>query len=225
MVAPMIQIKLKGAKALTVLGKKGGVAALQFQVGPAAKAGAMRLGELEGARAGLGKAAIARGGELEGARAGLGKAGLGKLALARGVEAEGARAGLGKLAMARGGELEGARLVTGTRELGAQHFLGTPKAAGSIGVVIPKSVGPVAKGAAAIKATSAGTLWSGTGMSLGIGIGLGGYGPFLLLGVVGLTATGIYLWQRERAREAELDDLDDFDDFDDDDVEVVEAIS
>lgn len=224
MATPTIQIRLKGAKALAALGKNGGGAGLQLQLGTMTKGGLGRVGEVEGARGGVGQAVMARGGEVEGARGGIGKA-----VMARGGELEGARGGLGKAVMARGGEMEGARMVSGTREVGSHHLGGLSKAksATSVGVVTPKGAGAVVHGAGAVKGASAGTIWSGTGMSLGIGLGLGGYGPLLLLGVVALTATGIYLWQRERAKEQELEDLDDFDDFDDldDGVEVVDAIS
>jgi hypothetical protein len=57
-----------------------------------------------------------------------------------------------------------------------------------------------AKSALAGSAASAGTIWTGTGLSLGLGLGLGALGPVILLGGLGLSATGIYMYRRNRTR-------------------------
>ncbi len=64
-----------------------------------------------------------------------------------------------------------------------------------------------AKGA--LSGAAKGTIWSGKGLSLGLGLGLGALGPVLALGALGLTAAGIYLY-RKSAEEAEalVDELD-----------------
>ncbi|MFN3075806.1 MAG: magnetosome protein MamD [Alphaproteobacteria bacterium] len=65
------------------------------------------------------------------------------------------------------------------------------------------TAGKTLKGAAVVKgATSAGTIWSGTGMSLGLGLGLGGAGPVILGGLVAASVTG-YAYYRYKKRHGE----------------------
>lgn len=50
----------------------------------------------------------------------------------------------------------------------------------------------VAAGAAKVAGTTAGTIWTGTGMSLGLGLGLGALGPVLLLGALAASTGCVY---------------------------------
>ena len=61
--------------------------------------------------------------------------------------------------------------------------------------------GTVAKGAATavVGKSAAGTLWAGTGMSLGLGLGLGAMGPVLLGGAAAAAGYGIYRYLKNRA--------------------------
>jgi hypothetical protein len=97
-------------------------------------------------------------------------------------------AALGKAAVSAA-PLEGARWIAASTKGGAAKSVATIKAASAVSA---KTTGLAASAAL----PSAGTIWSGTGMSLGLGLGLGALGPVLLLGVLGLTATGIYLYRR-----------------------------
>jgi hypothetical protein len=97
-------------------------------------------------------------------------------------------AAFGKVA-ASGAPIEGARWVAAGAKGGAAKSATAIKAASTMAA---KTTGL----AAGVALPSAGTIWSGTGMSLGLGLGLGALGPVLLLGVLGLTATGIYLYRR-----------------------------
>jgi hypothetical protein len=51
----------------------------------------------------------------------------------------------------------------------------------------------------AAKSVTAGTIWTGTGLSLGLGLGLGAAGPAILLGALGLAATGVVLYRRNNS--------------------------
>ncbi|MBF0125762.1 MAG: hypothetical protein HQM02_00980 [Magnetococcales bacterium] len=57
--------------------------------------------------------------------------------------------------------------------------------------------GTAAKGA--VKGTAvAGTIWNGGGLSLGLGIGLGAWGPVLLVGVLTLAGIGAYQYMQQK---------------------------
>jgi hypothetical protein len=151
--------------------------------------------------------------------------GLGALG-ARGVELETLRLGSAKAAKGftlRAVELEGAKLATTSKgtvltatgidhgcELltikGAKTAAASTKAIGAASgatAVKLKVAGTAAKGAVCAAPCASGTIWSGTGWSLGLGLGLGAWGPVLFLGTAGLVATGIYLYRRNRELEAE----------------------
>lgn len=111
------------------------------------------------------------------------------------LAAKGGPATLGKAAVAAA-PAEAARWV-------AAGKAGACKTA-SAAAIKAASATPAAAGvktaalAAGTTLPSAGTIWSGTGLSLGLGLGLGALGPAMLLGALGLTATGIYLYRRGR---------------------------
>jgi hypothetical protein len=106
----------------------------------------------------------------------------------------------GKAAIAAA-PIEGARWV-------AAGKAGAGKSAAALKAATAASVASTKAGALAAGTTlpSAGTIWSGTGLSLGLGLGLGALGPLMLLGAVGLTATGIYFYRRGRIEAHEHSD-------------------
>ena len=57
-------------------------------------------------------------------------------------------------------------------------------------------------------AVSAGTIWNGTGMSLGWGLGLGSWGPILLVGVIAATGVGVYSYMKDSNEE--VDPMDEY---------------
>ncbi|MEO5363723.1 MAG: hypothetical protein H7838_08880 [Magnetococcus sp. DMHC-8] len=61
-------------------------------------------------------------------------------------------------------------------------------------------------GVAAAAKSGGGTIWSGTGMKLGWGLGLGSWGPVVLLGVVAAAGVGIYGYLKNRAAGSELEE-------------------
>ncbi|MBF0383212.1 MAG: hypothetical protein HQL69_19490 [Magnetococcales bacterium] len=48
-----------------------------------------------------------------------------------------------------------------------------------------------------------GLIWNGTGWKLGTGLGLGAWGPVILVGVVAATSVGVYNYLKNRAEDAE----------------------
>ncbi|MEO5348686.1 MAG: hypothetical protein H7836_03450 [Magnetococcus sp. YQC-3] len=98
-------------------------------------------------------------------------------------------------------------LLDGWEELGAAKTGGVAKAAavqgGNIAAVSKPvaskalaATGPVGGTAAAV--AKGGTIWNGTGWSLGLGIGLGPWGPVLLAGVLAAAGYGTYRYYRNR---------------------------
>ena len=65
-----------------------------------------------------------------------------------------------------------------------------------------------ATGVTTAKASSGGgTIWSGSGMKLGWGLGLGSWGPVLLLGTVAAVGVGVYRYMKSRAVNGELEEV------------------
>ena len=60
---------------------------------------------------------------------------------------------------------------------------------------------------AAQVSSGSGTIWSGTGMKLGWGLGLGAWGPILLLGTVAAVGVGVYSYMKSRAAGGELEEI------------------
>ena len=94
--------------------------------------------------------------------------------------------------------------LDGWEELGATKVTGTTKAAALQGGVAAASK-PVATkalagsvGGTASAAAKGGTIWNGTGMSLGLGLGLGPWGPVLLAGCLTMAGYGAYRYYRNR---------------------------
>lgn len=56
-------------------------------------------------------------------------------------------------------------------------------------------------------AAKSGTIWSGTGMKLGWGLGLGAWGPVVLVGVMTAVGVGIYGYLQKRAAGSELEEI------------------
>ncbi|MBF0193741.1 MAG: hypothetical protein HQL71_04245, partial [Magnetococcales bacterium] len=47
-----------------------------------------------------------------------------------------------------------------------------------------------------------GVIWNGTGWKLGLGLGLGAWGPVLAVGIVAATSVGAYNYLKNRAEES-----------------------
>ena len=96
--------------------------------------------------------------------------------------------------------------LDGWEELGAAKATGTAKAAalqgGNIAAVskpvATKALAGSASGTAATAAAKGGTIWNGTGLSLGLGMGLGPWGPVLLAGFLTMAGYGAYRYYRNR---------------------------
>lgn len=84
---------------------------------------------------------------------------------------------------------------------------GTKSAMAGSGVVAGPATAVGAKAAMGAKGIAAGgTIWTGSGTSLGLGLGLGALGPVLLVGVVAAVGVGIYSYMKRSAEESELED-------------------
>ncbi|MBF0293039.1 MAG: hypothetical protein HQK86_12880 [Nitrospinae bacterium] len=66
--------------------------------------------------------------------------------------------------------------------------------------------GVIAGGAAGGATAAGGTIWTGSGWSLGLGLGLGAWGPVILAGIVGAGIYG-YMKSREASADALADEL------------------
>jgi hypothetical protein len=209
----IISIKVRGANAIQALhenlhmlgGAKAQGAAVVGKTAVATKSAAVKQGaavgkttvvkvaELGGGAPGL----FAHAAEVEGGRTLTAAKGT----LMRGVEVEGGRiAATSKGLTLRAAEVEAGRALPwlGKAELeGTRMAITTGKGATAKGLA-------TASGTAAKAAAGSGTIWSGTGLSLGLGMGLGALGPFLLLTSLGLVATGIYMYRRNRALDTDL---------------------
>ncbi|MBF0358743.1 MAG: hypothetical protein HQL70_09045 [Magnetococcales bacterium] len=72
--------------------------------------------------------------------------------------------------------------------------------------VTVKEAGVVAKSGAALSSNStvaatsgsSGVVWNGTGWKLGLGLGMGGWGPVLMLGVLAATSVGAYSYLKRK---------------------------
>ena len=93
--------------------------------------------------------------------------------------------------------------LTGLEEVGGVTGAGTAKSAALKGGAVSK---PAAKALASSSggssvvaaATKSGTIWNGTGMSLGLGMGLGAWGPVMLVGLVAAVGYGAYQYYQNR---------------------------
>lgn len=189
-----ITIKLKGAKALQVLNGKGLLSVAKLKgagaaLAPAglAKAAAVPAAEVEGVAL-LGNTTNVVGAtEIEGTHIATATGNTGAQAVSAKVSA--AKSSLAKPAALTGKMV--AAQAPSAQALGA--------GASSAAVKLPAlSAATASKSALTAGKAATGTIWSGTGLSLGLGLGLGAVGPALLLGALGLTATGIYLYRRNR---------------------------
>lgn len=64
-----------------------------------------------------------------------------------------------------------------------------------------------AKSAAAAKSASSGTIWTGSGWKLGLGLGLGSWGPVLLGGALAAAGYGVYQYYQGSERNEETAEL------------------
>lgn len=188
-----ITIKIKGAEGVRQLAALGG------------KTKVLGAGIGKGTTVVVGKGLIAQAGEVEGTRLVV----LGKGALAQAGASDGGRSLLvatkpGGALMLRGGEIDKLTILQNVSpvQAPATKAVGLAKAAPVAAPAIAKTVG-----AGAVKS---GTVWSGTGMSLGLGVGMGALGPLLLVSALGLIATGAYVYMRSRR----------FDDYDENYVDA-----
>lgn len=121
-------------------------------------------------------------------------------------------------------ELEAGRAVVTKKgvllygaELEPDCIAGLAKASGGKAALGKAALGKagVSKAVIVKSAATGGKAAIGTGAALsaksvGWGLGLGGLGPWLALGALGLAATGIYLYLRSQQPEAEIQEPDDF---------------
>ena len=102
-----------------------------------------------------------------------------KVATAKGVAAKGTIKGAGMT-------LQGGTIV------GATGQANTLTASAGVATVATKA--------------GSGTIWSGTGINLGWGLGLGSWGPVVLVGVVTAVGVGIHRYLKNRASGGELEE-------------------
>ncbi|OAN46295.1 magnetic particle specific iron-binding protein Mms6 [Magnetospirillum moscoviense] len=115
------------------------------------------------------------------------------------MEREGATAkvGAGKVGAAKAGAAPAAAQTQAVAAQGAGTKVVAAQGAGAKAAAV--GVGKVGVGAK----TVGGTIWSGKGLALGLGMGLGAWGP-LILGVVG--AGAVYAYMKSRDIEAAQSD-------------------
>jgi hypothetical protein len=113
----------------------------------------------------------------------------------------------------------GAAVATKTKAAASTAKVTKTKAAASTAkvtktakvAVTTKEAGVVAKSGATLgsKSTvaatsgSSGVVWNGTGWKLGLGLGLGGWGPVLMLGVLAATSVGAYSYLKRKNEDGE----------------------
>lgn len=101
-------------------------------------------------------------------------------------------------------EMEGAKAVTGGGKAAmANKGAVAGKAALTKGAM---AKGAVVGGAAGGATVAGGTIWTGQGWSLGLGLGLGAWGPVILAGIIGAGIYG-YMKSREGSADALADEL------------------
>lgn len=66
---------------------------------------------------------------------------------------------------------------------------------------------PAAGVATAKVSAGSGTIWTGTGMKLGWGLGLGVWGPILLVGTLAAVGVGVYSYMKNRPGGGELEEV------------------
>lgn len=108
-----------------------------------------------------------------------------------------AKAGAAKGAAVKGAVVKGAVKGTGVALQG-----GTVNGTAVAGPVNSLA----ATGVTTATKAGSGTLWSGTGMKLGWGLGLGSWGPVILVGVVAAVGVGVYGYLKNRASGGELEE-------------------
>ncbi|MEO5339576.1 MAG: hypothetical protein H7837_03515 [Magnetococcus sp. MYC-9] len=131
-----------------------------------------------------------------------------------GMAAKGATAGA--VVAAKGGGVAALPPLDGWEDFGMAKATGTAKAtaggakvaalqggsvaAASKPAVAKSLVGSGSAGGSAVATTAVkgGTLWNGTGWSLGLGLGLGAWGPVLLTGLLAAVGYGTYRYYRNR---------------------------
>lgn len=190
-----ITIKLKGAKALQVLNGKGLVSVAKLKgagaaLAPAglAKAAAVPAAEVEGVAL-LGNTTNLVGAtEIEGTQ-------VASATGNTGAQAVSAKVSAAKSSLAKPAALTGKMVAA---QAPSAQALGAGASSAAAAKLPALSAATASKSALAAGKAATGTIWSGTGLSLGLGLGLGAVGPALLLGALGLTATGIYLYRRNR---------------------------
>lgn len=142
------------------------------------------------------------------AATGTGVAGLEELKL--GGAAAGETAGKAKVAALKGGNTTVAAVKGGNTTVAAVKGGGSSVAAAkpAASKVVAGSNAAAGSGASA-KAVAAktGTIWSGSGLSLGLGWGLGAWGPVMLASLVAAVGYGAYQYYRNRQEFEEEGDL------------------
>lgn len=123
----------------------------------------------------------------------------------------------GKTAVAAKKAAGGAEMVLKETEIeavGAKAAGGGKAAIANKGAVAGKAAvtkgalakGAVVGGAAGGATVAGGTIWTGSGWSLGLGLGLGAWGPVILAGIIGAGIYG-YMKSREASTDALADEL------------------
>lgn len=201
---------VKGAPAKAVAGAGGGA-------GGGAKVVA---GKGAGVNAAAGKGVGAKCLAINGVVPGQGGAGQVTLAAMPGMEwelPEAAGAGGGKGAAAVKG---GAGAAKGAVTLKGAGAATTPGGAAAVSTVTGTGANVAATGtntaatggahaATTMAKASAGggTIWNGTGLKLGWGLGLGAWGPVLLAGTLAAVGYGVYNYMKNRADGTELEEI------------------
>lgn len=136
-----------------------------------------------------------------------------------GLKLKGLAAG-GKTAAAKMGEIEAGRILATKKGLVlyAAEIEGAacaPKAVVTKAAAVTKAASVKGAGVAAVSgaATTKGAIGTGAALSaktVGWSLGLGGFGPWLALGALGLAATGVYLYLRSQQVQDALEEPDEF---------------
>ncbi|MBF0401436.1 MAG: magnetic particle specific iron-binding protein [Magnetococcales bacterium] len=120
---------------------------------------------------------------------------------------EAAKAGVAKGTVVKGAVVKGG-VAKGTVK-GAGVALQGGAANGAVVAAAgaaPANAVATTAGATAAAQTGGGTIWTGTGMKLGWGLGLGAWGPVILAGVVTAVGVGVYSYLKNRTGSSELEE-------------------
>ena len=97
-------------------------------------------------------------------------------------------------------------VVKGTMVKGATKGTGVVLQGGAVNGAVKANTLVVSPSVAAVAKSGSGTIWSGTGMKLGWGLGLGSWGPIVLVGVVAAVGVGVHRYLKNRVSGGELDE-------------------